>query len=230
MDNGHGVPPPPPPPDHYLASDGRWYPTSQMPGTVDTAVGAAPLGADGPLEEPIGGAWGQMTPATRRTSVVLVGLALLLTVVVGAALGATGGFNENSQEISSEAPSSTLPATSTSELDRITTTTRPSTTTTSTTTTSTTSTTTTTTTAPPPPTAPPTTAAPPPPPPPTAPPAVAAPSGRCHPSYSGCVPFASDVDCAGGSGNGPAYVAGPISVIGPDEYGLDSDNNGVACE
>jgi len=25
-------------------------------------------------------------------------------------------------------------------------------------------------------------------------------------AYSGCVPIASDVDCAGGSGNGPAYL------------------------
>ena len=33
---------------------------------------------------------------------------------------------------------------------------------------------------------------------------------KCDPNYSGCVPIASDVDCAGGSGNGPAYVRGPI--------------------
>jgi hypothetical protein len=31
---------------------------------------------------------------------------------------------------------------------------------------------------------------------------------RCHPNYGGCVPIASDVDCAGGSGDGPAYVDG----------------------
>ncbi len=52
----------------------------------------------------------------------------------------------------------------------------------------------------------------------------------CHPSYTGCVPRASDVDCAGGSGDGPAYVTGPISVIGPDVYDLDRDGDGVACE
>ena len=53
----------------------------------------------------------------------------------------------------------------------------------------------------------------------------------CHPSYAGaCVPIASDVDCAGGSGNGPEYVAGPITVVGPDVYGLDRDGDGVACE
>jgi hypothetical protein len=44
------------------------------------------------------------------------------------------------------------------------------------------------------------------------------------------VPFASDVDCAGGSGNGPAYVQGPFSVVGPDVYDLDRDNDGIACE
>lgn len=41
-------------------------------------------------------------------------------------------------------------------------------------------------------------------------------SSKCDPNYSGCVPIASDVDCAGGSGNGPAYVNGPIRVIGDD--------------
>lgn len=52
----------------------------------------------------------------------------------------------------------------------------------------------------------------------------------CHPSYDPCVPFASDVDCAGGSGDGPVYVAGPIRVIGPDVYGLDRDKDGMGCE
>ncbi|MDH5522029.1 MAG: hypothetical protein OEZ14_16015 [Acidimicrobiia bacterium] len=52
----------------------------------------------------------------------------------------------------------------------------------------------------------------------------------CDPNYSGCVPIASDVDCAGGSGNGPAYVAGPVQVIGQDIYGLDADNDGIGCE
>jgi hypothetical protein len=54
---------------------------------------------------------------------------------------------------------------------------------------------------------------------------------RCHPSYEGaCVPIASDVDCAGGKGNGPEYVRGPIYVVGPDEYELDRDGDGIACE
>ncbi len=53
----------------------------------------------------------------------------------------------------------------------------------------------------------------------------------CSPNYDPCVPMASDVDCAGGSGNGPAYVSGPVHVIGSDVYGLDgNDNDGIGCE
>jgi hypothetical protein len=55
-------------------------------------------------------------------------------------------------------------------------------------------------------------------------------SSGCDPNYSGCVPIASDVDCEGGSGNGPAYVSGPVRVTGTDIYGLDRDKDGVACE
>ena len=53
---------------------------------------------------------------------------------------------------------------------------------------------------------------------------------RCDPNYSGCVPIASDVDCAGGNGNGPAYVRGTVKVIGTDIYNLDVDGDGLACE
>lgn len=57
------------------------------------------------------------------------------------------------------------------------------------------------------------------------------PKSNCDPNYSGaCVPVASDVDCAGGSGNGPAYVSGPVTVIGTDIYDLDRDGNGTGCE
>lgn len=56
------------------------------------------------------------------------------------------------------------------------------------------------------------------------------PGSSCDPNYSGCVPIASDVDCAGGSGNGPAYVQGPVTIIGRDVYGLDSDGDGIGCE
>ncbi|WBB72937.1 G5 domain-containing protein [Micromonospora sp. WMMD1128] len=53
----------------------------------------------------------------------------------------------------------------------------------------------------------------------------------CDPNYSGaCVPIASDVDCAGGSGNGPAYVTGPVRVVGSDIYDLDRDGDGIGCD
>lgn len=55
-------------------------------------------------------------------------------------------------------------------------------------------------------------------------------SPQCDPNYSGCVPVASDVDCAGGRGNGPAYVKGPVKVIGKDIYRLDRDGDGIGCE
>lgn len=53
----------------------------------------------------------------------------------------------------------------------------------------------------------------------------------CDPNYTGaCVPIASDVDCAGGGGNGPAYVSGPVQVVGNDIYDLDRDGDGIACD
>jgi hypothetical protein len=53
----------------------------------------------------------------------------------------------------------------------------------------------------------------------------------CNPNYSGgCVPNAKDVDCEGGPGDGPKYVRGPLRATGDDVYGLDGDNDGVACE
>jgi resuscitation-promoting factor RpfB len=56
--------------------------------------------------------------------------------------------------------------------------------------------------------------------------------GKCHKAYVECVPIASDVDCANGSGNGPEYVDGPITVkkIGKDPYRLDADKDGIGCE
>lgn len=59
---------------------------------------------------------------------------------------------------------------------------------------------------------------------------------NCHPSYTNvCIPIgASDYDCAGGSGNGPNYISGPIyvnhNVSDPDPHRLDRDKDGVGCE
>ncbi|TFD45401.1 hypothetical protein E3T55_18735 [Cryobacterium frigoriphilum] len=62
-------------------------------------------------------------------------------------------------------------------------------------------------------------------------PVQAAPVGNCDSNYADvCVPIASDVDCAGGSGNGPAYIDGPLRIVGTDIYDLDRDGDGIACD
>lgn len=67
--------------------------------------------------------------------------------------------------------------------------------------------------------------------PPPAPVPFAQPVGDCHPSYTGvCVPIDSDVDCDGGSGDGPSYASGPLRVVGEDVYDLDRDGDGIACD
>jgi hypothetical protein len=66
-------------------------------------------------------------------------------------------------------------------------------------------------------------------PPSTEPPVTAAPSPDCTPGYDPCIAPGPDVDCAGGSGNGPRYVDGPVNVTGSDPYGLDSDHDGIGC-
>jgi endonuclease YncB( thermonuclease family) len=48
--------------------------------------------------------------------------------------------------------------------------------------------------------------------------------------YDPCLPPGPDVDCAGGAGDGPRYVNGPVYVNGSDPYGLDSDGDDVGCE
>lgn len=53
---------------------------------------------------------------------------------------------------------------------------------------------------------------------------------QCNSNYSGCLKQnAGDYDCSGGSGNGPNYT-GVVQVIGYDEYKLDRDGDGWACE
>jgi hypothetical protein len=56
---------------------------------------------------------------------------------------------------------------------------------------------------------------------------------KCTPGYSPCIPNRrSDVDCYGGSGNGPRYTKPGVAykVTGRDRYGLDADNDGKGCE
>jgi resuscitation-promoting factor RpfB len=57
--------------------------------------------------------------------------------------------------------------------------------------------------------------------------------GNCAPGYSPCLPQGpSDYDCAGGSGDGPAYTKPGVAyhVSGSDPYGLDADGDGQGCE
>ncbi len=48
----------------------------------------------------------------------------------------------------------------------------------------------------------------------------------CHSSYDPCLPIVDDLDCA----DVVAMGAAPVTVTGPDDYGLDSDNDGIGCE
>jgi hypothetical protein len=61
---------------------------------------------------------------------------------------------------------------------------------------------------------------------------TSAPARNCDSAYpDACLHDGiGDYDCAGGSGNGPNYVEGPITVRAPDPFGLDSDDDGVGCE
>lgn len=64
-----------------------------------------------------------------------------------------------------------------------------------------------------------------------APPPPPAVSSECDSNYAdACVPIASDVDCAWGTGDGPAYFDGVARVVGVDIYGLDRNGDGFACE
>lgn len=47
--------------------------------------------------------------------------------------------------------------------------------------------------------------------------------------YDPCIEPGPDVDCRGGSGNGPRY-SGPVRVVGADPYDLDRNNDGWGCE
>jgi len=48
----------------------------------------------------------------------------------------------------------------------------------------------------------------------------------CHPSYAPCLPIVDDLDCSDVIALGVA----PVTVLGSDDYGLDSDHDGLGCE
>jgi hypothetical protein len=63
------------------------------------------------------------------------------------------------------------------------------------------------------------------------PPATTAPR-NCDPAYPDvCLHDGiGDYDCAGGTGDGPNYVHGPIRVLPPDPFDLDRDGDGTGCD
>ncbi len=166
-------------------------------------------------------------PRSRRRKANLVGLGVIGGLALLAVANQPNEPQDNEQKIETFFDQPDETSTTTRASSTTSTRTSPSSTKASTTTLATTTATKPPTTAEPTTTAAPTTAAPT-----TKPPTTAAPTtaNGCDPNYSGCVPVASDVDCAGGSGNGPAYVRGPVRVVGADIYGLDRDGDGVACE
>ncbi|HEX9993619.1 MAG TPA: hypothetical protein VGB14_11890 [Acidimicrobiales bacterium] len=172
-------------------------------------------------------AWDTYRAWSRRTQWIVAGVAVFVLLAL---IGAVGG-EPDTDEAASVAPSTTTtterPTTTTTEAPT-TTTARPTTTTTAPPTTTTTAPPTTTTA--PPTTVPPTTA-PPTLPPTTSPPPTQPPSD-CHPNYDPCIPIGYDADCAGGEGDGPIFVEGPVYIKnGADPYGLDgNDNDGIGCE
>lgn len=63
----------------------------------------------------------------------------------------------------------------------------------------------------------------------------------CNANYAKCLNSASDYDCVGdsddadwsgaaGDQDGPNFVSGPFAVTGSDQFGLDKNGNGIACE
>ena len=52
------------------------------------------------------------------------------------------------------------------------------------------------------------------------------PASKCHPSYDPCLPIVDDLNCPDVRDMGLA----PVTVIGPDDYGLDRDNDGFGCD
>lgn len=51
-------------------------------------------------------------------------------------------------------------------------------------------------------------------------------ASNCHPSYDPCLPIVADLNCPDVRAMGKA----PVTVIGPDDYRLDGNHDGVGCE
>jgi hypothetical protein len=61
---------------------------------------------------------------------------------------------------------------------------------------------------------------------------AAKPPPACNPAYPDvCLKDGiGDYDCAGGTGDGPNYVTGPLKVRAPDPFDLDRNGDGIGCE
>jgi hypothetical protein len=239
-------------PGWWIASDGKWYPPESAPTVPTVTVDPDPTRA-WPAAAPAAAGtslfgWLRSWPLWAKIAAPVVALFL-----IGGIAGAATASNAPAKSAERSSPSvepttapTTQPTTSTTAPQ--TTTTTPPTTVPPTTVPPTTAPLTVPPVTAPPPTAPPATAprptappvtaprAPATPPPPTQAPQIQspspppAPSGGCTPGYDPCIPPGPDVDCAGGSGNGPRYVQGPVTVTGSDPYGLDADHDGIGCE
>jgi hypothetical protein len=55
-------------------------------------------------------------------------------------------------------------------------------------------------------------------------------TGSTLPYYANVFNLPGDYDCAGGIGDGPNYVQGPVRLAGADVYRLDANGNGIGCE
>jgi hypothetical protein len=212
-------PPPPPPPSGSAYDDAptQWDVTQYGDEWSDDAQPYEPTHLD--AAPPSGWRSGVNTyrswPKWARIAAP-VSAAFIALAAIGSAVGEPDD-KDGGVEVADE--STTMSELTSTTEAQVTTTAAPTTTTTAPTTT---------TTGPPPP-PPPTTAPSPPAPAEPAPPPPPPPPSDCHPSYEPCLPIVSDVDCAGGSGDGPVYT-GRVNVIGPDEYDLDRDGDGVGCE
>jgi hypothetical protein len=251
---------PPDEPGWWLASDGKWYPPELASTYVTSAVEGdstvrSPAAVAEPWATPTCG--DGRTPWYEQTWLVVlalwfcfpIGLVLMwrkpswqrgLKVGITAAVAAlfVGGGIANalsSDKSSSDAKSAPLVATTTTTPETPTTVHTTTTTRAPTTVPATVAPTTAPPVTQPPVTQPPVTQPPVTQPPVTQPPmrlpsVTQPPASNCTPGYDPCIPPGPDVDCAGGTGNGPRYVQGPVRVTGPDIYGLDRDGNGIGCQ
>ena len=217
--------------DPHVQGTLRWWDGTQWTQHTAPAVPPVAPAAPTPRSGPSRGVIGLCVGGVLLTALMIVG-AVAAVIPAKRSVTLSSGQVSVSGSPSTEAPPTTeVPTTTFTEPPTTTTTAAPTTTTTAAPTTTTTAAPTTTTTAPPrtttttrPPVTTTTTVA--------GRAALAAPSSSssdCTPGYDPCIPPGPDVDCAGGRGDGPRFVTGPVRVTGSDIYDLDSNHDGWGC-